>query len=340
MQPIHTLHDFFIRSGASLTLYHLGRRLAASNADELAELETGKVPWPFPWKGEARLACIFTLGNRQDPIIWFLALPLDEHSQLLPGPRDAFLQRLLETLGHSASDTPRNVDNLMKDNPLAFTPSLPMQAMLHAHASRDLGQPASQHYELAEAYLTGELSDQPWQSLGLQGIADVVARLDDTTSAALASRLVYLPVDVLRPLCDCLAHVVVNTELAKAIRARGDEAAHAGDIETFCACVRAIGQGPSAIAASWYHELLDDPAACGPDLFAAIAARGWEHLEDEKRLPLFLTRVAENPDADFSALARDLAMIPRLRLPVLMSLRGAEADSAIGNRLAQLHRPD
>ncbi|NWN84282.1 MAG: DUF3549 family protein, partial [Halomonas sp.] len=27
MQPIHTLHDFFVRSGAEVRLYHLGRRV-------------------------------------------------------------------------------------------------------------------------------------------------------------------------------------------------------------------------------------------------------------------------------------------------------------------------
>ncbi|GHC19762.1 hypothetical protein GCM10008094_07330 [Aidingimonas halophila] len=285
------------------------------------------------------MACVFRLGERQDPIIWFLALPVDEQGMLQPGPRDAFIHRLLETLGRSMEGASSDVDNLMSDNPLAFTPSLPMQAMLHARATLELDQPASQHHELAEAYLTGELSDQPWQALGLQGLADVITRMDDSESQALAGRLHMLPVEVLRPLGDCLAHIPIERALAQALRTRGDKAAQEGDIETFCACVRAIAQGPTDITGQWYDALLQDPAACGPDLFAAMAARGWEQLEDGDRLPLFLTRLAEHPKADFSALAKDLAMIPRLRLPVLMCLRHADPDSPIGKRLAQLHRP-
>ncbi|MGS0466485.1 DUF3549 family protein [Cobetia marina] len=68
----------------------------------------------------------------------------------------------------------------------------------------------------------------------------------------------------------------------------------------------------------------------------AIAARGYAHLEDAERLPTFLVRLANCPQASFQALARDLALIPRLRLPVLMTLRNAEPDSALGLALASL----
>ena len=52
----------------------------------------------------------------------------------------------------------------------------------------------------------------------------------------------------------------------------------------------------------------------------------------------FLTRLASCPQANFAALARDLALIPRLRLPVLMTLRNASADSPLGQALAALTR--
>ena len=49
--------------------------------------------------------------------------------------------------------------------------------------------------------------------------------------------------------------------------------AYWSDIETFCACVRAVGASRDDSVGAWYGKLLDDPAACGPDLLAAIAAR-------------------------------------------------------------------
>lgn len=339
MQPIMTLTDFFTRSGATVWLYHMGRRVAPCSTATLEAFEQEHQPWPMPWQGEARLACVFRLHHEQaEPIIWFLALPLDEEGRLVAAPRDAFIQRLLETLGRSAERPEQGetsaVENLMKDNPLAFTPALPLRAMLHAQASQATDAPASQHLELAEEYLTGE-HNHDWQALGLQGLADFAVRHDGHQAKQLAERLPALPGAVLQPLCYCLEHCPLATSLAMALRKRGEQAAQTGDIETLCACIRAVGASQQ-VAPDWYGTLLEEPAVCGPDLLAAMAARGWEHLEDAERLPRFLQRLAEHPDADFTALARDLALIPRLRLPLLMILRNATPTSAIGQRLAGL----
>lgn len=339
MQPILSLSDFFIRTGGRAHFYTLGRQVAPCSAETLHAFEAGELAWPRPWLGRAQLACVFLVGDASDPLIWFLSLPLDEQGHLDPAPRDAFLQRLLETLGRSgASASTSRVDNLMQDNPLAFTPELTQRAMLHARASADLGQVASEHYEPVEAYLTGQVNTQQWQALGLQGLADFAVRHDDEQSECLASRLSTLPLEVLRPLCYCLEHVGVATGLTRALIARGEQAAAAGDIETFCACVRAVGQGPLELAGAWYDILLADSSACGPDLLAAIAARGWPQLEDAERLPRFIEALASNERADFAAVIRDLALIPRLRLPLLMSLRQADECSAAARRLADLNR--
>ncbi|MFB9148083.1 DUF3549 family protein [Halomonas alkalicola] len=341
MQPINTLHDFFVRSGAAVRLYHLGRRVEPCEMATLAAFEAGEQAWPAPWQGQARLGLVFRLGDMPEPVIWFLALPLDEQGQLVPAPRDAFLQRLLETLGRSVQSVGREdgeaVDNLMKDNPLAFTPSLPFQALLHARASLDLDLPASQHLEPVEAYLSGQQAID-WQALGLQGLADFVVRMDADEQARLATRLPELPHEVLTSLCYCLEHVAIGVGLVRALRNRGEAAARAGDIEVFSACVRAVAGAEGELAGAWYDELLADDDACGPDLLAAMAGRGWRHLEDAERLPNFLGRLAACEAADFMSVARDLALVPRLRLPVLMTLREAAPESPIGRRLAALTR--
>lgn len=349
MQPLNSLDDFFTRTGASVRLYHMGRRIEPCELSTLAALETAGAAWPQPWQGKARLALVFRIGDMADPLIWFLALPLDEQGQLDPASRDAFLQRLLEVLGHNVHSLDRhdakNVDNLMQNNPLAFTPSVPFQAVLHAMASRDLGQPASQHLEPAEAYLEGQ---QPldWRALGLQGLADFAVRMDVAQSQHLADQLASLPTEVLTLLCYCLEHVAIDAPLARSLRLRGDQAVKNGDVETLCACVRAISGAPEDMVGDWFDTLLADNqepgsaiGATGPDLLAAMAGRGWRVLEDAQRLPRFLTCLAKEPRVDFIALVRDLALIPRLRLPVLMTLKDAEPASAIGRRLATLHQP-
>lgn len=337
MQPIQTLDEFFTRSGAEVSLYHMGRHVVPCPRETLATFESGEIAWPEPWQGQARLAIVFRLGDMPEPAIWFLALPLDEQGVIAPAQRDAFLNRLLETLGRAVAQVGReetaDVDHLMKDNPLAFTPSVTFQAMLNARASHDRGLPASQHFEPVDAYLSGQQTID-WQALGLQGIADYAVRMEALEADSLALRLPDLPSAVIHSLCYCLEHQPLPQVLAAALQRRGETAAQAGDVETLCACLRAVGNTDASAVGEWYTSLLNDPAACGPDVLAAIAGRGWCYLEDAQRLPLFLQRLAEDERSDFAAVVRDIALIPRLRLPVMMALRDAPAGSPIQRRLA------
>lgn len=339
MQPIQTLDEFFTRSGAEVSLYHMGRHVTPCPRSTLTTFERGEMAWPEPWQGQARLAIMFRLGDMPEPAIWFLALPLDEQGLLAPAQRDAFLNRLLETLGRTVSQVGReetaDVEHLMKDNPLAFTPNVTFQAMLNARATQDRGLTASQHLEPVEAYFSGQQAID-WQALGLQGIADYVIRMDPSDAEALAFRLTKLPTAVIHSLCYCLEHQTFSDTLVSALRLRGETAAQQGDVETLSACIRAVGNADSAEAGEWYSALLTDTAASGPDVLAAMAGRGWQYLEDGDRLPLFLQRLAEDERTDFANAVRDLALIPRLRLPVMMALRDAPEESPIQRRLAMM----
>jgi len=339
MQPIQTLDEFFTRSGGEVSLYHMGRHVVPCPRESLAAFEGGEMAWPEPWQGQARLAIVFRLGDMPEPAIWFLALPLDEQGMIAPVQRDAFLNRLLETLGRAVSNVGReetaDVDHLMKDNPLAFTPSVTFQAMLNARATHDRGLSASQHLEPVEAYLSGQQTID-WQALGLQGIADYVVRMATPDAESLAQRLPELPTTVIHSLCYCLEHQPLPQSLVVALQRCGEAAAQVGDIETLCACLRAVGNTDTSAVGDWYTALLNDPAACGPDVLAAIAGRGWGYLEDAQRLPLFLQRLAEDERSDFAAVVRDIALIPRLRLPVMMALRDAPTGSATQRRLTQM----
>lgn len=358
MQSIHSLCDFFARTGARTHFYTLGRQVSPCTAATLTDFEAGEIAWPRPWLGRAQLACVFQIGDADsDPLIWFLSLPLDEQGHLDPAPRDAFLRRLLETLGRSdpdADDTASTgrIDNLMQDNPLAFKPDMTQQAVLHARASADLERGASEHLEFAEGYLTGQLTSHfdaslsvatakdQWQALGLQGLADFAVRHDTEQAGGLATQLPVLPVEVLRPLCHCLEHIEPAPILCRGLIERGEQAMSQGDIETLYACVRAVGQGERDLVGSWYDTLLADAQMRGPDLLAAIAARGWAQLEDAERLPRFLEALAVDERTDFAVVVRDLALIPRLRLPLLMSLRQAAPNGALGRRVADLAKPN
>ncbi|WP_106478635.1 DUF3549 family protein [Phytohalomonas tamaricis] len=344
MQAINTLYEFFQRAAITPRLYHMGRRVVPCSLEHLHEFEQGHIAWESPWRLEARLAIIFSpRADSDDPAVWFLALPLDEQGFLSPALRDAFLQRLLETLGRSAlaptiADTAQ-VDNLMQDNPLAFTPEPTFRAMFTARASHDMNRPASTHWELADSYFTGQQQLDHWPALSWQGIADFVVRRQAQHDVDIALRLPELPAEALVALCYCLEHVPPMIDgLIDALRQRGEQARAEHDTKVFYACLRAAISSANARASDWMDDLLMQATHADSELLAACAARGWHHLEHGERLPRFLDLAAQGSDTQFSALARDLAMVPRLRIPVLMTLRQAAPDSTIGRRLKALTR--
>ncbi|GHB28019.1 DUF3549 family protein [Salinicola rhizosphaerae] len=330
---MRTLSDFFNQSQADLAISSLGRRVAPISAETFAAFEREEQPWPLPWTGKAQFACAMRWPESgADPLIWFLALPLDEQGQLLPAPRDALLDRLLKTL-----ETRPGVagDNLMKDNPVAFEPELHQRAVLHARLSRRFEQPLGAQADLARRYLLGDDAIN-WQMLGLQGLANQVVGADAAIERALVDRLEQLPRDVILPLCYLLEHGDTPSSLVPGLQLMLDEARQQQDLERYCALLRALVGSDDASVGAWLDAWLEDDELMAADCLAAVAARGWQFLEHETRLIRYLERLATCEEANFRSVVRDLALIPRLRLPILMSLRQAPGDSAIGRRLGQL----
>lgn len=330
---MQTLSDFFTQSGAEFALSALGRRVAPISREAFADFEREKQAWPLPWTGKAQIACALRWATSgRDPLIWFLSLPLDEQGRLIPAPRDAFLDRLLQTLGARA---PRfHAENLMQDNPLAFEPELHQRAVLHARLSRLFGQIPSAHAEMAGRYLLGDDAVH-WQMLGLQGLADQVVARPPAIVSALSARLSALPREVMIPLCYLMEHGDTPEALLVPLRHRLDEAHRAQDLELFCALLRTILGSDESEVGDWLDDWLADDDLMAADCLAAIAARGWQYLEHETRLERYLERLAACPAANFRVVVRDLALIPRLRLPILMSLRQAPADSAVHRRVKE-----
>ncbi|MCE3026275.1 DUF3549 family protein [Salinicola sp. DM10] len=333
---MQTLSDFFAQSGAEVALANLGRRVAPLTRDTFEAFERERQAWPLPWNAQAQFACALrwpAAGN--DPVVWFLALPLDEQGMLSPASRDAFLERLLLTLGASGEAVDTSApDNLMQDNPVALEPELHQRALLHARLSRHFAQPPSPQRELAARYLAGD-AEVHWQLLGLQGLADWVVDPDPATCAALAPRLGQLPREVLIPLCYLMEHGDLPTSLHAPLTGCLEQAQADQDLERYCALLRALLGSHDATVSAWLGQWLERDELMAADCLVAVAARGWHHLEDEGRLGRFLERLAANEQLHFRRVVRDLALIPRLRLPILMMLRQAPRDSALGRRVAE-----
>ncbi|WP_110687986.1 DUF3549 family protein [Salinicola aestuarinus] len=336
-----TLADFFKQTNADVAIFTLGRRVQRLSLETFESFEREQTPWPLPWKDQAQFACAILWPGMDDPAIWFLALPLDEQAMLSPASRDAFLERLLRTASpvaegttSAADESQPTVENLMQDNPLAFDPEIHQRALLHALLARYFGRPASPHAELARRYFA-QTETVNWQMIGLQGLADLVIDRETLDDVIWQQRLPELPREVLLPLCYCLEQGHASDALVKTLISQLDAAWADADLERYCALLRAIVGSESSLASAWLEQWLTAPPSQAADCLVAVAARGWHHLEHEIRLERFLDRLATCEKLNFRRVIHDLALIPRLRLPIVMMLRQAPTDSAVGRRVTE-----
>lgn len=335
MPSLPTLSDLFEHAHCAFRIYHLGRRVMPCSRAHFRAFEEEKMAWESPFKGEARIALVIEdpEGRQDHNRVWCLAFPLDEQGQLQPGPRDAFLGRLLEAgLEASVHSEAESLHDPMKDNPLAYAPDMMARAMLHAWLCHDHQLPLSEAAQDVARYMaTPDTSTAPaWETLSLQGLADWAVQLTVDDKTRLALRLPQLDDHVVTALCQCLEHRPFQHDaLANALYKRTASHPHLRTLG-----MRAVIGTHTATATQW----LDDVLAQTTDVetLAIISLRGWQHLEHAKRLPLFLDALAAHTDVNFHDSLRDLALIPRLRLPVIMALQQAPATSMLGMRLASM----
>ncbi|ANF57446.1 DUF3549 family protein [Halotalea alkalilenta] len=332
MSSPSTLSDFFDQARLSAQVFHLGRRVHPCDAGHFRAFEEERTAWESPLRGTARVAIVLHAEGTpaQQAVVWCLAFPLDELGQLQPAPRDAFLRRLHERQGERPSG--EALLDPLKDNPLAFAPEPLTLALLHAQAFKILGLPPSAKFAEAQAYYTGEPDAHDWASLDYQSVADWCVRMDAAQARRLAGRVDALPGEPLTALCRMLEHLPSEEpELIEALRARAERDPGLRD-----ACLRALLASPIDAAAAQLVRLLDHRTSV--EELAIISARGWHHLEHEQRLARYLEAIAQAPALDFTNCVRDLAQLPRLRLPVIMALRNAADGSAVRRRLNELPR--
>ena len=128
---------------------------------------------------------------------------------------------LLEQTGKNiqAKQQGEDVEDGLGESPFAFKPREDRLAMFHGFATKILNQVPSQHYQYAHDYLLSKAEGGPgfeqWQFLGLQGLADVIARLDEDDNEALLSQAVAEMPDV--PLSS-YAQSLENVEFGELLR--------------------------------------------------------------------------------------------------------------------------
>ncbi|EDP59084.1 hypothetical protein AND4_15030 [Vibrio sp. AND4] len=214
-------------------------------------------------------------------------------------------------------------------------------AVFHSQVRANLGLSSSQYYEHTQHYFTGDLGWENWQTVGLQGITDMAARLDQENNAvALRKALNHLPNEPLYALLGALEHVVLQERLAERIaeKAQQEIVSNEPDLFLLSALIRALAGAPIEMAQPILKAILQSPRLSHQEVLIGIAGRTWHLLANADIAEQFLLRLAQTGNqALFNQLFADLVMLPELRM-VLLPLLHASPSEELATALVKLQQ--
>jgi hypothetical protein len=336
-----TLTEFLQQTGAEVHVYDLGRRVVEIPVEDMLAIERQQMPYPQPFLRSASLGILFyyldDAGNSKDQQIWFLKFPLDEQGLLNQVARDDFLRRIIEQLADQLSRPENEAPTMPEDNPHGFTPREDRMACFHAKIAKQLGHAPSQYCAHALEYFSGSAGFEQWNFVGLQGIADVAARLDeDDNLATIINAIPHLPATPLAALCSCLENEAIDPELGKVLGTRLQHALQESDTNTVAAVIRGLSHGSDqSILNKAIYSTLETENGVNVEVLATIAGRAWQSLQDSNIRRAFLQSLSrcEAGQRAFDHIMADLMFMPGLRQPLLDELRSlGDADDCLAQQ--------
>ncbi|NNF96748.1 MAG: DUF3549 family protein [Halobacteria archaeon] len=345
---MQSLNDFLQQAGFNYVVYDMGRRMVQLTLQQFNQFENATMAYPTPLQQHAWLGIIgWQDDEKSQHFIWFLKLPLDELGKINPLARDELLHYLIEQLGQQLLTSEKTATTEIEPTalPHGFTPGEESMAMFHAKAAQHLGQPPSRFYEHARQYLSGEQGYDQWAFVGMQGLADVIVRLNQQDNQDLLQQaLPHLPTQPFGQVCRYLEHETISPQLAKTIINR---ASNEKDPEhsraNVVASLRAIAGCPDQnLRRAFIRKVLAEEYARDIEVLAAISGRCWEDLKNDELCRLFLNTLAINTSGQtgFTHLLMDLLVIPGMRGAVMQCLRdpgrSKELAQAMGQFFSQL----
>lgn len=340
---IHSLTAFFEHLGLQWRLQDCGVRLQGVPRNLWLQVEAGEQPYPHPYLGQAHLAFVLWAEDRvQSPNIWWFKLPLDEQGKLSLPERDGLLRQLVDALARNlaAAEAGRPPKGLLEHNPYVWAPNDSQQAMLHARLTAQLKLPASQHYAEALHYLAqGPWAH--WQALGLQGLADVVARSAEAAPLkALKAAVPGVPAPVLIALCQLLEHQPLGAGLSQALLNRLAAACDSESTAEINACLRALAASEAeGLVAQALALALAKPLDA--EALVTLATRHGARLSASASALAFLEQVAALGQIAFNRILAELLFQPGQRAAWLAHFRTADRSDrlsgAIGGLLSTSH---
>ncbi|SON50330.1 DUF3549 family protein [Vibrio tapetis] len=337
METIHTLTQLLENSGCQYNIYDLSRSVQPIAEDQFKRIEQAQQPYPYPIQRHAQIAIAYWNTQKQ-PWIWFLKFELDERGLLKQSNIGNFIKYVLEAMGtRLGGEVSEEQQQKLANNPYTFKPSDDKMAVFHSQLRASLDMPTSQYYEHAQQYFQGNLGWDNWQTIGLQGITDICARLNTEQNGVLVRKaLKNLPTEPLYALLGALEHTSpLPDKLADRIHELTASEIHsdAPDLFLLSALIRALSGAEKTTLTATVNDILTSPRLSHQEVLIAIAGRCWSALSDAKVAEQFLLRLAQTGNQNlFNQLFADLVMLPELRmvfLPLLHNTPNQELASAL-----------
>ncbi len=338
MQKFDSISHFLQTEDFEYRVYDMGRKVLQIENDEFEQIENQQKLYPYPFQQKALFALLFwTEGNENEAVIWFLQFPIDELGYLKQQSRDVFLIDLLEQTGKNiqAKQAGEESKDQLSESPFAYKPPQDKQAMFHAFATKVLEQDASRYYEATREYLKGALGFDQWQFLGIQGIADFIARLDDDANQALLSNAIpELPEEPLKVFAQTLENVEPDLTVINALvkRIKEELRRKSTSNQLLAALIRSLSMAkPESLRKETFSKVLSE-ANSDVEVLVALSGRAWSDLNDKSLLQMFLQQLSHQPQMAFNAIINDLIKMPGFREPLMQFLQDEESSSELKKR--------
>lgn len=227
MNKIESLSDLFDMVGCDVSYYDLGRNITKITPQQAIQFDHKQQAYPFPFRQHAWLACLLTSKDtaKKDSanagVIWFVKLPLDEAGCLNLGTRDHFIKSIVDKILHKGEEA--GLSEALEDNPYVFKPDQERMASFHAILGKDLHKAPSHYFDDVLKHLSSDVNkqDDSWQTLGLQGIAELAARVNEDTYQALIQKAIqHAAKPVVSALCHALEHETLSSQLQETLIAQ------------------------------------------------------------------------------------------------------------------------
>lgn len=339
---INTLTDFLTQSRCQFRIYDLGRKVTKIANSDFKKIAHNDLPYPYPIQQHAFIAITFWQVNKQqqDHFIWFLKMPVDEQGLMKIDAQTGFIKSVIEAMGKDlTADMNKNLQESLASNPFLFKPNTEKLAIFNAAINCAFIRPASSFYAKALNYYSGATKWADWQTLGIQGIADLATRLNhDNNQQNIINALPHLPSQPLQSLALCLENQdQMNTDLATAIAKQAESELSKGNQDNAIILLRALSSAPAqGISKNLLEKQFSSKLVYNEHWYISIAGRLWHLLEDETLLNRFFEALANHFPSLFTELFVDLVAIPALRKKVLNQLRLSTRSPALSEAIGVL----